>query len=218
MYLKERVISMHIKFLINKYRLEEKSDVSLLKRVLAYVVDWYIGGVISSIPIQIIYQFIVKQEVILANSIFILPKEWELIAGLFVLIIAFVYYILIPAYVWKGQTLGKKLLNIQIVNEDYSDITFKRLCIRQIVFMFLIEGRFIMPSTIFHEMLSILLQYNIVGIMSYICYCITFISVFMAIQLKSQRTLHDILGQTKVMNLNSTIVQKANKKMKRKNN
>lgn len=201
-----------LKLFIYQLQSEEESDVSVGKRIVAYIIDWYIGGVFSSIPIFVIYQFTMKQEVVLATSLFILPKPMNSLAGVLALLFAFVYYVMIPAYIWKGQTLGKKIFKIKIVNDDYTDVSLKKLILRQVVFMFLIEGRFIMPSTTLHEMISIIFNYNIVFICSYICYCITFFSALVAVRLKSHKAFHDIFAKTKVMQVNSKIIKKKRKK------
>lgn len=210
------MLKWKFKNFIDQCRFEEANDVGMIKRCLAYIIDWYIGGILSSIPIFIIYQLTIKTEIVLATSLFILPKQYWLIAGILVLCIAFLYYVIVPAYLWKGQTLGKKLLKIQIVHDDYSEVTFKTLCKRQILYMFLIEGRVIMPSTTFHEMISLLLNYNVIFLCSSICYSITFISLFITVQLNSHKAIHDIFSHTKVMLVDSIIVKKGRKKNKRK--
>lgn len=199
-----------LKNAIDNLKYEEKSDVSIGRRIGAFLIDWYIGGVFSCIPIGIMYQLCVKNELVLSTSLFILPPEVRLLTGILVLILAFVYYIVVPTYIWKGQTLGKKILKIKIVKDDYSELNLKTVLVRQ-MWMFLIEGRFIMPSTILHEMISVLLNYNIVFICSSICYMVTLCSVIFAFKLKSGKALHDIFAHTKVMQVNSKLMKKKRK-------
>ncbi|MEG0452080.1 MAG: RDD family protein [Coprobacillus sp.] len=205
---------MRLKLWINQFQLEDKSDVGILRRFLAYLFDWYIGGVFISIPIQIIYQMVVKNEIILANSILVLPKSSAYLAAALSLILAFLYYVIVPFYFWKGQTLGKKIAKIKIVNNDYSDVSFKTLCIRQIVMICLVEARLIMPSTIIHEVISLMCGYNLVLIFSSLGYTVSLISAIIALNLQSRRAIHDLVSGTKVMMVDSKIIKKSKKKKK----
>lgn len=210
------MLKWKLKMFIDKIYYEEKSDVSNKKRILAYLIDWYIGGVFASLPILLLYQYFVKKEIVLATSLYILPNHLRILAGVLVLVLTFIYYFCLPMYVWKGQTLGKKLLNIKIVKDDYSEVDFRSLFLRQIVFMFLIEGKFIMPSTLLFELISILLNKDIVLICSSISYCLTFFSALAAFNLKSHKAFHDIFSHTKIMSVDSKIVKKAQKNILRK--
>ncbi|MEG0686791.1 MAG: RDD family protein [Erysipelotrichales bacterium] len=204
---------MKFKIWFNNLKNEEKSDVSILRRVLAYLFDWYIGGVFVSIPIFIMYQLFVKKDIVLSNTLFILPKEQAFIAGIISIFLAFFYYTVIPYHFWNGQTLGKKIAKIRIVNIDYSPLSFKTLFMRQMIFMLLIEGRVLMPSLFIHELVSLIVGYNLVFIFSYIGYTITILSVCFALQLESRRSLHDVLSGTKVMMDSKLLKKKCTKKL-----
>lgn len=102
------MLSWKLKMFIDKFRYEEGSDVSLGQRVGAYIIDWYVGGLFSSIPIFILYQIFIENELVLSTSIFILPPQVRVWAALLVFVLALIYYVLVPMFLWKGQTLGKK--------------------------------------------------------------------------------------------------------------
>ncbi len=52
--------------------------------------------------------------------------------GVVVIILFTLYYVGVPAY-FKGQTLGKKIFKLKIVNEDDSEIEIKTLFFREII-------------------------------------------------------------------------------------
>ena len=84
------------------------------------------------------------------------PIYWSYIAGILCIIVTFVYYIYIPYKKYPGQTLGKRLMKIKIVNnEDYSAISLKTLIIRQGIGLFLLEGSAIVVSDYLRQMLTL---------------------------------------------------------------
>ena len=44
-----------MKEFIIKLKLDKPNDVGFLRRSVAYIIDWYIGGVLASLPLIIIY-------------------------------------------------------------------------------------------------------------------------------------------------------------------
>ena len=102
-------------------------QVSLLKRAITFVVDLYLGSLLQTLPISLATYFTIGE---MTQNIFLLPKEIALLGLCISLALLVVYYVVIPCCLLKGQTLGKRLMDIGIVYEKQ-----QALMKRQIVFM-----------------------------------------------------------------------------------
>lgn len=110
-----------------------------------------------------------------------------------------IYFVLVP-YFWKGQTLGKKLLNTKIINKTKEKLTITSLIIRNTIINGLgylilnIISLYLLPSNYYFVMISIL------GIIQFL---LVIISSFMILYRRDKRGLQDILSNTKVVYLES---------------
>ena len=57
---------------------EEKNELSHIRRFLAYAIDWYLGGVVASLPIIIIYMMLHDDATSIPQNIaiFAIPIIW----------------------------------------------------------------------------------------------------------------------------------------------
>ena len=67
------------------------------------------------------------------------------------------YFCVVPKYFLKGQTLGKKLTKIKVVNKDGSDVSFLNLWKRDILGMIMIEGCFMPLSNYMRNVLMLVI-------------------------------------------------------------
>ena len=113
-----------------------------------------------------------------------------------VLIIA---YFIVFQYLNKGQTIGKKLLKIKIVNEDKKDISLKQMLIRGI-----------MIYSILSSLINIILFFNVsrkVYMTSYLSVgaiesLILFLSAIFILYRNDKKALHDIASKSIVIKEN----------------
>ena len=113
-----------------------------------------------------------------------------------VLIIA---YFIVFQYLNKGQTIGKKLLKIKIVNEDKKDISLKQILIRGI-----------MIYSILSSLINIILFFNVsrkVYMTSYLSIgaiesLILFLSAIFILYRNDKKALHDIVSKSIVIKEN----------------
>lgn len=166
------------------------------RRFFAYLIDWYVGALCTAIPISIVaYQTTGD----LTNQYLVdYPHPFGFVAGVLALLFAFAYYILIPLFVWHGQTPGKRLCGIKIVQEDGSPVALPNLALRQIVGVTIIEGVIANASSVWHQMLTIATGVNFVHPLMYVGFAITLVSCFMILIRKDHRCLHDFIGGTRV--------------------
>jgi uncharacterized RDD family membrane protein YckC len=104
-------------------------------------------------------------------------------------------YILVPFFA-GGQTIGKIVTKIKIVNEDNTDIQFNKLIIRSLFINFLIYPIVTIP-------LIYLFSAKIYFILSLFLILIEFLlvlfTIFMVLYRHDRKGIHDILTKTKVI-------------------
>ena len=179
---------------------EEKTGVNqvyLGRRFLAYLIDWYLGALCTSLPIALISQKF--NNTVLNQSIITFEGNYGYIAGVLALLCAGFYFVIIPTFIYKGQTLGKKICKIKIVQASNEDITLKNMILRQIIGIMIIEGGLITASSILHSLVTMIIKVNFVTPLMYIGYVITGISVILLVFKRENKAIHDYLGQTKVI-------------------
>ena len=166
------------------------------RRVFAYLNDGFVGARWTAIPISIVAHQTTGD---LTNQYLVdYPHPFGIVAGVLALLFAFAYYIAIPLFVWRGQTPGKRLCGIKIVQEDGSPVALPNLALRQIVGVTIIEGVIANASSIWHQMLTIVTGINFVHPLMYVGFAITLVSCFMILIRKDHRCLHDFIGGTRV--------------------
>lgn len=132
------------------------------KRAFAFLIDWYLGSAFSVIPLGIIWNMLTKEEIINTDlKLFESPYCW--LAGMLGLLFGAIYYYIVPLCCWKGQTLGKKLMKLQIVGEDNNPIPAGRLGVRQIAGVVILEGAFMLTGQYALQMVT-MLTFESVGI------------------------------------------------------
>ncbi|WP_088041791.1 RDD family protein [Bacillus sp. EAC] len=109
----------------------------------------------------------------------VLEKDSSLSFLLSSFIVGIIYNIIIPSFVWNGQTIGKRWVKIAVVTQDGEKVNWKTMTVRSI---FTLLGQIKIP------VLS-----SIIGI-------IAFIDPFFIFNEK-RRTLHDMLAKTKVIDV-----------------
>ena len=104
--------------------------------------------------------------------------------------------ILVYQFYNKGQTLGKKLFKIKVVSNDFKELTMDNYIYRSFIINSLLIDIIIFSLMIFASETIWLIG---VGMLEVINYILLFICGFMVIFNKDGRGLHDLLGNTKVI-------------------
>lgn len=197
-----------------------ENDTNYLRRLIAYGIDWYIGGVVASLPIIILYMMHNDDVTDIVQQLSIFTYPLNIIAGSLSFLVAVVYYVVVPACIWQGQTVGKKITHTKIISNNYQEVSVKQIWIRQAVMILLVQGSVFASSHMLHEVLEILTGYNIRTIYAYIGLAITTFSVLLVFLLPSKRALHDIVANTRIVHTQSnhyTVTVKKMDKYLRKN-
>ncbi|MFQ6792409.1 MAG: RDD family protein [Thomasclavelia sp.] len=184
----------------NKKKKYHYIDASMTKRFISYLIDWYVGGLCTAIPIAITSQKLTNT--MLNQNIIEFKAPYGLIAGIFAIFFAIFYFVIVPTYIYPGQTVGKRICKIKIIQIDDQPITIKNMLLRNLVGMIIIEGVLVSASAIWHEVVTIITQVNFVTPLMYAGFVVSAISILLYLFKGEHRALHDYLGKTKVVACN----------------
>lgn len=166
-----------------------------VRRFVALFIDWYLASALAAIPITFYYRgtnTISPSDFKIASY----PIESAIFICLFAIVIGILYFCVIPLFVFKGQTLGKKIMKIKIVQMNYEDVTFKNIFMREIVGATFLEGGIILMATYVRQLVQLFLPFDILQIWSTVALIITFISIIYAYFKIETRMFHDLIGNT----------------------
>lgn len=183
-------------------------------RGLAFIVDWILSSVFISLPVTMAHLMVFQKG---EASIYIdeLPFPVSYIAGGLTFVFAFLYYVYVPYKVYKGQTLGKRLLKLQITMEDGEEVTFKALMIRYLFVMTFLETTFIPSAMYVQQLLSLIIGFDITFVYSIIGTLVCMLSIFLAFKAPSRRMLHDYFAHTTQVDLQKIEEEKKKEEIKR---
>lgn len=150
---------------------------------------------------KVAYEKYQKKEISLKTYyVQVVDLEYEItraegVTSLITLLITILYFIVFQFYN-KGQTIGKKVMKIKVVNNDKKKLTINNVVLRSLII-----------NTIVFEMLSLLFAFlgnkEVFFYASLVTeslqYIIIITTIIMVISRKDGRGLHDFLGNTKVV-------------------
>lgn len=169
---------------------------SLGRRFGAYLIDWYLGGLATALPISMVSMKLF--QTVQNQNILSFPASYGIAAGAAGLAAALFYYVFIPTFVWKGQTPGKRLVKIRIVSADGNEVTLPKLMIRQILGIIVAEGGLVTASALWHQLATILTGTDFVKPLMYIGMGISILSSIITL-FGDHRAIHDRIGRTLVV-------------------
>lgn len=168
----------------------------LNKRGFAFLLDWYLGSALSAVPAGILWN-ILTGETSINTDVTLFEAPWGWIAGLLGLLFGAAYYYLVPLKIWRGQTFGKRLMNIRIVGEDGGMLSARQLAVRQIVGIMILEGSFMITGQYVIQMVTMLTAGAIGNMLDYLMLGAFLISVWMVF--KKGRAVHDLWSDSRVV-------------------
>ena len=105
----------------------------------------------------------------------------------------------VPTYIWKGQTLGKKICKLQVVKTDGQKVDTKTMFLREIIGAVVIEGGIVVSATYIRKLIGLLITAEIIPILKYGAYAITLASIIYAYFNPLSQSFHDKLARTVVI-------------------
>lgn len=181
------------------------TEVSISQRFLAYIIDFFLGALLTNLPVALIWLFYTKdvdgvKSATVVNIYYEISKNASYIAFILAFFASIFYYIIIPLKN-EGQTPGKKFAKTKMVKIDGEKVGIKELLLRQFIGIIIIQGLFYNISTIMRWMFSLVTNINITGVGLYFSIITSIISLVMLVTSKSRRMLHDYIAKTKVINI-----------------
>ncbi len=170
-----------------------------MRRFFAMIIDWYLAQMIAVIPIT----FYFRGDDYLKASMFQLENydfEIGLFLGVFGIIVGIIYYVLVPILLWKGQTIGKKICKIKIVQVDGSPVKPLSIIVRELIGSTFLEGGIIIIATYIRRMLPLFGLTVLVDPLKYIAYGLTIASIVYAYFQPLSQAFHDKIAKTVVVN------------------
>ena len=108
----------------------------------------------------------------------------------------FVGYFIIFGYLNKGQTIGKKIFNIRVVNKEKENVNFLNMLIRSLFLYGILSTLYSIICVLFFNINVFNYGYKIIGTVESL---FLFISFLMVMNRKDGRGLHDLIGGTYVI-------------------
>lgn len=181
---------------------EKKRKISMIKRMLSYGIDWYLGSVLSSLPIIILYLGLYPHAKSIAQNLLIFPASYRILAGVLSLSVSMFYYVGVPLFLWPGQTVGKKLMKLKIVDYEGDEASYQQIIIRQFVMCMIVESSMYTVSGMMHQMIYVITHLSIGKMYNTIGLVVTLASGVMAFFLPEKRALHDYVARTALVTYN----------------
>ena len=173
-------------------------NVDVMKRFIAYIVDWFLSDLVMALPVVVIYAK-VFQTTDMKIDLVLLPYPYNLLAGTAAIILGTLYFVGLPCIHHSGQTPGKRLCKFKITMEDGSPVHLKALCIRQILGFFLLEGSLLSVSKYIREMVMLLSGiFETMQMLYGIGIFFGVLSILLVVVTKKRRAVHDLLAHTSV--------------------
>lgn len=183
-----------------KKKYTSKNDIIEIraKRFFAMIIDWYLTNMLAVLPIT----FYLRGNQYLQPDMFDFSKynfQTGILLCLYGITIGLIYYIIIPTFVLKGQTLGKKICKIQIVHTDEKPVTLKTMLIRELLGATILEGGIVITATYARKILPLLGLGSLTDPFKYIAYALTILSILYAYFQPTSQAFHDKLANTIVI-------------------
>lgn len=171
-------------------------------RLISYIIDWAVGGILTGFPAVLLYGIITKKSDMFSN-LYVFEamgynKMYGFLAGVLCLVVAIIYFIVIPLKKYPGQTLGKKIAKIQIRTWDNEIPSLKDLLIRYGV-NFALESPMYIISSYLMQMITLMIRFHVESVWTFIGIACTLISAAMVIYTKKHCAIHDLIAKTKVV-------------------
>ena len=176
----------------------KKVNVNNFSRIVAYIIDWYVATMVSSIPIVIITS-IVNHTTVITQELNKLPLMWGVITGILAIIFYLGYYFVLELKVYKGQTFGKRIMKLKVVKDDGNDVDFKSILLREGLGVMIIEGYLANSSSYLRQIIQLFTDVNIMDISVYLFGIISAISILMGVFSPSRKMIHDHIAKTHII-------------------
>lgn len=163
-----------------------------VRRFFAFGADWYLSAVLINLLSNGIERLLPQGE-----------ERMYLSLLLGTIIVSFVWFVLVPTFVWKGQTLMMRAMQMKIVGKDGNAPKLLTLFFRYFVGCLIFEGAFYIPSVNIRTVLLLTVLQNqktLGNIIAWAVFLSSIIGLILGVSdWKEHRFLHDRISGTKVV-------------------
>jgi len=187
-------------------KLEEKerkrNTSGRFNRFGAFFLDFNVERIITSIIVLIVWLIIYRNTGDYNTMINIegLPITVQYITVVIIFIFTIFYNIILPLYIYEGQTIGKKAIGIKIVKANGEKATLINYVLRYITIL-IIEGNTYVVTFSGIAFFFINQYYDKASELNGILTGVFALSALIAFFHKDRRAIHDFIGGTKVINI-----------------
>lgn len=187
-------------------KLEEKerkrNTSGRFNRFGAFFLDFNVERIITSIIVLIVWIIIYRNTGDYNTMINIegLPINVQYITVVIIFIFTIFYNIILPLYIYEGQTIGKKAIGIKIVKANGEKATLINYVLRYLTLL-VIEGNTYVVTFSGIAFFFINQYYDKASQLNGILTGVFALSALIAFFHKDRRAIHDFIGGTKVINI-----------------
>ncbi|MHB8096494.1 MAG: RDD family protein [Erysipelotrichaceae bacterium] len=187
-------------------KLEEKerkrNTSGRFNRFGAFFLDFNVERIITSIIVLIVWLVIYRNTGDYNTMINIegLPINVQYITVVLIFIFTIFYNIILPLYIYEGQTIGKKAIGIKIVKANGEKATLINYILRYLTIL-IIEGNTYVVTFSGIAFFFINQYYDKASQLNGILTGVFALSALIAFFHKDRRAIHDFIGGTKVINI-----------------
>jgi uncharacterized RDD family membrane protein YckC len=204
------------KKVFNLDKLEEKerkrNTSGRFNRFGAWFLDFNVERIVTSIIVLLIWLIIFRSFGSRGESINIegLPTTVQYITLGILLVFTLFYNIILPMYIYEGQTIGKKVIGIKIVKANGEKAGLLNYVLRYLSILILEGNSYVVT---FSGVLFFFLNMHFTAAKQWNDYLfgVYALSALIAFFHKDRRAIHDFIGGTKVINIK--VVEEYKKKV-----
>jgi len=172
------------------------------KRFLAFIIDWYLSSMLALIPV-VVASSIQKQDLVLDNRIDGLPLPWAILVTLGAFILSIMYFCVFPLIqtksIKKGQTLGRKFMNLTLVSSNAKPLNFTALLIRDFVGLLLLQGVLTSTNIYLMSVTQMITQTDVVPYFQSVYFVLAAASTLLLVFGQRKQTFHDLISHTRMI-------------------
>lgn len=168
----------------------------------AWFLDFNVERITSSVIVLVIWLIIYRNTGDYNTMINIdgLPSTAQYITLFIILAFTLFYNIILPMYIYEGQTVGKKVIGIKIVKANGEKATLLNYVLRYMSILILEGNSYVVTfSGILFFFLN--MQFTAAKQWNDYLFGIYALSALIAFFHKDRRAIHDFIGGTKVINI-----------------
>ncbi|MGX8833368.1 RDD family protein [Amedibacillus sp. YH-ame6] len=175
---------------------------SLMKRFLAFLIDFLLSSIFVSIIPMIITSIATQEKSFTITNMMKLSIELQILCCLIAIVFAIYYFCIYPSKSTHcGQTIGKRIMYIKVQRRDGQDVSLRDLLKRELLGSMLLEGETAFPSAFVRYIIFLCIPSMVSQVLTTLTILISLCSILYCIVDSNRRMLHDFVAKTNVVDL-----------------